>query len=598
MTRFAAGRPSGTRGALKGKSLTSMMWLATILLLLLFCITFTVSTMFITERAERDYEIRESETVIGNMVGNIQANIDNYKDISRLIMLNSDVASFLRADSADVQLANNARDGIVGVLNVCLSIDSVFIFRNDGAYVSTGKSLYTVDFDRMRETEWQEKILSARGGAVIVMNGNSAIFKNNGTPMITIARAIYDIYSQQQTGILLMNITENMLTRITLAQGRGNVCVVSDDGNCLAGNALLAEKFSSDFLTESIVHNTVRTQGDRRMISGCAPEGMPLVVMCETSANTDVVPRETMYVILFLLLTFLGAVLICGTYISRNVTRPILNLTSAMEETKSSGWLKKLDVDTPENEIGMLADSYNSMIEHLNVLFNRLLENEKTVQKAEMRVLHEQIKPHFLYNSLETISFLALDAGAEEVHSALEILGSFYRNFLSKGDREIPLRREICIIQDYLSLQKLRYGDVLNDQYDIDEDTLECMIPKLILQPLVENSIYHGIRLKGEPGVISIGSRLAEDGLHIVVRDTGVGMQQELIDRVLTVDRSEETGPADPQLAGFGLKGTIDRIRYYCDSDDVVQIRSEPGEYTEIEITIPQMQKETGKGER
>ncbi len=574
------------------------MWLATILLLLLFCVTFTVSTMFITERAERDYEIRESETVIANMAGNIQANIDNYKDISRLIMLNSDVARFLRAPAADTALTNDARDGIVGVLNVCLSIDSVFIFRNDGTYVSTGKSLYTVDFARMQQTSWQEEILSARGGAVIVMNGNGAIFKNNGTPMITVARAIYDIYSQQQTGILLMNITENMLTRITLAQGNGNVCVISDDGNCLAGNAQLAEKFSEEYLTENIVHNIVTEKSDRRMVSGCALGGTPLVVMCETYANTDVVPRETIFVIVFLLLTFLAALLICGTYISRNVTRPILNLTSAMEETKSSGWLKKLDVDMPENEIGMLADSYNSMIEHLNELFNRLLENEKTVQKAEMRVLHEQIKPHFLYNSLETISFLAVDAGAEEVHSALEILGSFYRNFLSKGDREIPLRREICIIQDYLSLQKLRYGDVLSDEYDIDEATLECMIPKLILQPLVENSIYHGIRLKGEPGVIRISSRLAEDGLHIVVRDTGVGMPQELIDRVLTVDRVAEPCAGNSQLAGFGLKGTIDRIRYYCDSDDVVQIRSDPGEFTEIEITIPQMQKDTEKGEQ
>lgn len=579
------------------KSLTNMMWLMTTAMLLLFCVTFTVSMMIITAKAERDYEIRESETVIANMVGNIQANIDNYKDISRLIMLNSDVTRYLRAKNADVRLASNAHDGVVGVLNVCLSIDSVFIFRNDGEYISTGKSLYTVDFERMKMKEWSEPIEAARGGAVILMNGNDAIFKTDGSSMITVARAIYDINSQKQTGILLMNITENMLGRITLAQGNDTVCVVSDSGEYLAGSQTLAAFYNPDYLTENIVHMQMHDGNDRQMVSGRALSGMPLVVMSETNASTDVVPSETMYVIVFLLLTFFVAVMVYGGFITRNVTRPVLNLAAAMEETKSSGWLEKLDVNMPDNEIGMLADSYNSMIEHLNELFNRLIENEKSVQKAEMRVLHEQIKPHFLYNSLETISFLALDAGAEEVHSALEILGSFYRNFLSKGSREIPLRREICIIQDYLALQKLRYGDVLSDEYEIDDAALDCMIPKLILQPLVENSIYHGIRLKGEPGLISIRAHLAENNLHIHVRDTGVGMSQERIDEVLAVERNEPQ-PDDLKLAGFGLKGTIDRIRYYCDNVDVVQIRSEPGEYTEIRITIPQMQKNTEKGDR
>jgi two-component system sensor histidine kinase YesM len=188
-----------------------------------------------------------------------------------------------------------------------------------------------------------------------------------------------------------------------------------------------------------------------------------------------------------------------------------------------------------------------------------------------------------LYNSLETIGFLAIDAGADKVHSALETLGSFYRNFLSKGDREIPLKREITIIKDYLSLQKLRYGDILNDEYEIAPDTEECLIPKLILQPLVENSIYHGIRMKGEQGTIKISSFLEDDDLHILVRDTGIGMTQEQIDKVLSKEKNEGTEEFNES---FGLWGTIERIRCYCDKDDVVRIRSEIGEYTEIEFIL------------
>jgi two-component system sensor histidine kinase YesM len=264
-----------------------------------------------------------------------------------------------------------------------------------------------------------------------------------------------------------------------------------------------------------------------------------------------------------------------------------------MERTKSSGWLKKIDATMPNNEIGRLAESYNSMIEYLNELFNRLLEDEKNVQKAEMRVLQEQIKPHFLYNSLETISYMAVQENASKAHDALETLGSFYRNFLSKGDHEIPLKRELRITQDYLSLQKLRYGDIFDDEYIIDDTTLDCMIPKLILQPLVENCIYHGVRLKGEKCVIRITTRMEEGGLQIIVYDSGVGMSTERIKNVLEASEEDDVRI----LSGFGLRGTINRIRYYYDCDDVIQIRSEPGEYTEIEIYIPKMRETEAEGE-
>ena len=189
---------------------------------------------------------------------------------------------------------------------------------------------------------------------------------------------------------------------------------------------------------------------------------------------------------------------------------------------------------------------------------------------------------------------MAMDSGAENVHSALETLGSFYRNFLSKGDREVPFEKEISIIKDYLALQKLRYGDIFEDVYDIAEDTLDFVIPKLILQPIVENSIYHGIRVKGEPGVIRISAKLEEKDLIVTVHDTGVGMTEEQIESILSETDADEASE-DDALSGFGLKGTIRRIRYYCKDRDAIQIVSEEGEYTEIRLKIATKQK--GEGE-
>ena len=139
------------------------------------------------------------------------------------------------------------------------------------------------------------------------------------------------------------------------------------------------------------------------------------------------------------------------------------------------------------------------------------------------------------------------------------------------------------IVQDYLSLQKLRYGDIINDEYDIAEDTKDCIVPKLILQPLVENSIYHGIRLKGESGTIRISSRMEEGRLHIVVRDTGVGMDEQQINKFIV---SGDEAPEGLESESFGLWGTIERVRIYTGKKDVVRIRSEIGEYTEVEFVL------------
>ncbi len=556
-----------------------------LVMLLIFGTTFVVSTLVINRRARIDMEIRESETLINSVSGSIQGSFDTYKDITRLVMLNQNVCTFLRAETADPGLVNDANRGVWDVLNVCRGVDSVFIFRNDGAYANTGKGIYLIDHGLMDTADWKEAINDRRGGAIITMNGNGALFRRNQTPIITIARAIYDIYTQGQTGMLLMNISPVAFDQVVHSQQTAELAILARDGTFLAGDASLADQYSRRFVSDSIVHISVGKGNDQSMISGSSIEGLPLMVICRTTAGMDAFPRETLNVMLVLLLAFLISLVVAGVWIIQNVTHPIYTLAGEMEKTKQSGWLRKVEAPMPENELSVLKDSYNSAVEYSTDLFSRLLDKEKVAQKAEMRVLYEQIKPHFLYNSMETIGYMAVEAGADKVHDALETLGSFYRNFLSRGEREIPLRSEVNIVRDYLALQKLRYSDILEDEYDLAEDTLDIRVPKLMLQPLVENSIYHGIRMTGEPGKIRITSSLEDDILHVLVYDTGVGMDEDTIHNLLEpgAESQESAGTG----SGFGLRGTIERIRYFCDREDVVKIRSEIGEYTEIEIMIP-----------
>ena len=559
-----------------------------IILLLFFCMMFMIATSIISKRTEDDFKIRTSETAVNNVVSTIKASLVNYNYLSRLIMVNDKVVKYLKATDVNKIRTYDARWSIHEIQFIYSYIDSVYLFRKDGQYLSTGQGNYSVDLTSLERS----KILDAHGSTVFSINGNGTIIKEKSRPFLTMSRAVYDINSQKLLGILIMNVSSSIFDDTLSLQNSSGMCILDRDGTLLCGNEEIGALYDSDYNSDSMIYKNIHIGGERKTLTG-RQAVKPLVVLCASGKGAEALPQDTIYALMLTLTAFILSAFVCALFITVNIARPIRNLSAAMERTRSSGWLKKIDAEMPNNEIGRLAESYNSMIEYLNELFNRLIEDEKNVQKAEMRVLQEQIKPHFLYNTLETISYMAVQENASKVHDALETLGSFYRNFLSKGDHEIPLKRELRITQDYLSLQKLRYGDIFEDEYILDDTTLDCMIPKLILQPLVENCIYHGVRLKGEKCVIRITTRMEEGGLHIIVYDSGIGMSTEQIKNVLEASEEDDVRI----LSGFGLRGTINRIRYYYDCDNVVQIRSEPGEYTEIEIYIPKMRETEAEGE-
>lgn len=553
--------------------------------LLILMVAFLISFVVIMVKERKDNEAKDAVTVLNSVQSSIESAMRSYVEISTLVMINPDVRNFLNVEEVDEGITNDAKFSTLNTISVCDNIDSVHIFRDDRKYVQTSKEEYNIIWSRMEETSWKTPIQRERGGPIIKINGNYALYNKNMKPILTICRDIYDINSQQRTGILLMSVSNSLMESIVNAQ-KNEICIMGDHGLYLAGDKKVGEYYGEDFMNDTIVTKSARVNGKRGTVSGYQVPNMPIVIMTFTSSGIGAISLESALCLALLVASFIAALLLAGTYISSHITHPIVDLSEEIKKTKEAGWLEKVTTELPENEIGTLGENYNMMIEHLNELFESLIEKEKTIQRAEVRVLHEQIKPHFLYNSLETISALAIDAGATDVHSALETLGSFFRNFLSQGAMEIPLEKEVRIIRDYLSLQKLRYGDIIQDEYDISEEASEAIIPKLILQPLVENCLYHGIRQKGEPGIILIRSWTDEKELHIIVKDTGVGMTQEAIENILSKKWVAKTKD-DSEKPGFGLSGTIERVRYFCGKEDVVRISSVVGEYTEIELFIP-----------
>ena len=573
----------------KRHSLVTGLRVITLFMVLIMAISFFFAVLYLVRQERIKNITNEAEKTINTLEDGVLAELTRYRELSRLIMTDKGVVNYLHAGIGQIDggFKKNTRYSILNILNVTTLVDSVFVFRNDGLYVNSSHDNYILDDARMSDDEWLSEILKRRGASVISINCNGAITRSNGIPIVSIGRVINDINSQEKIGILFMSISPVFIDRKLEVLGGANMVVMSEDGIVLSGDEDLKRFLPESGYSDEIRHEMVRDGVSKVMISYSRIPDTPLIVACATPVGNGFVMFETVRVIMILILIFVLIIIIGSVFIVRNVTSPISVLTREMEHNKEIGRLDTIDADIIDNEIGLLKDSYNGMVERVNDLYAQNLENEKSLRRAELRVLHEQIKPHFLYNSLETIGYLAMESGADNVHSALETLGSFYRNFLSKGDRVIPLEREINIVKDYLSLQKLRYGDIIEDEYMIGEGTGQCMIPKLILQPLVENSIYHGIRLTGEKGTILIKTELTGGDLHIFVRDTGVGMSAEQIEYLLSDHEGESLENLGETSESFGLWGTIERVRLFCGKKDVVKISSELGEYTEIEFIIP-----------
>jgi len=566
-------------------SLKRKTWQFFLFILSLFCVIFIASYSIIIVRAAVDNEVSQSEIALTSISKNLKVSLDRYKEMSRLIMLNSNVVSFLR-DSGSRNAYNSTKvvDGIFSITNIYSFVDSVYIYRLDGACVSTGGGVMLINESLLNTPEWAAPIIEAKGGNVTMINGNGVFRKKTGLPLITMGRLIYDIDKQEAIGALFVNLTPSVLSAASRNLGSDRtICFFDNDGNLLEGDKSLKDYFDPKFVNSGFSFEEITNNSKRQVLSAYSTDDIPIVLVSMSNVSgVGVQSWEAIWIAVTLVAAVVLSVFASGVFISSNIARPIDRLTEAMTNTTTDGELHEIKLSLPNNEIRRLANSYNGMIVHINQLIAELIEKENSIRKAEMHTLQEQIKPHFLYNSLETISYMALQSDAPKVHDALETLGSFYRNFLSKGSREIPLRNEVLIVKDYLALQKLRYGEVFDDEYVLEEHVLDTLIPKLILQPLVENSLYHGIRLKGEKGIIRISAYEKDDAVHISVYDTGVGMTQQQISEILSEPVADENA-----LSGFGLKGTIDRIRYYCNYHEVIEIRSEPGEYTEVEIIIP-----------
>lgn len=271
-------------------------------------------------------------------------------------------------------------------------------------------------------------------------------------------------------------------------------------------------------------------------------------------------------------------------FISSRLIRPIRNLKETMKQAAFGNFDVKVRNESSD-EIADLSNSFNIMIQKIKTLMDQSIAEQKQLKKAELRTLQTQINPHFLYNTLDTIIWMAEAQKSNKVIDMTKALSHFFRITLSKGKDWITLDHEIRHIQNYLIIQKMRYRDILDVDYKINEDILSYKILKLTLQPLVENAIYHGIKNKRSKGFIRIKADFnAQGDISIDIIDNGIGIQKEALEDI-RLQLSDENAQSDG--SGFGMVNVHKRIRLYYGEPFGLTVYSWYGSGTHVCLTIP-----------
>ncbi len=267
-----------------------------------------------------------------------------------------------------------------------------------------------------------------------------------------------------------------------------------------------------------------------------------------------------------------------------SIKQPIERLEEAAARI-AEGSLDERIVDTEVTELRNLTAQVNIMAEKLTSMMRKSHQDAKNLRKAELRTLQAQINPHFLYNTLDAIVWKAEAGDKDEVIGLTSSLSDFFRISLSSGADWIPISQEKKHIEGYLKIQQTRYRDILRYEIDIPDEIGEYYILKLLLQPLVENAIYHGIKIKRGGGKITVTGRLEDGNLIFSVRDTGLGMTEEQLKNLS--DRMKNGLPTVSEgSGGFGLVNVNLRIRLYYNLEAGLKIESST-EGTEVSFKVP-----------
>ncbi|WP_018932165.1 cache domain-containing sensor histidine kinase [Gracilibacillus lacisalsi] len=566
----------------------------------IFCLALLIS--WTVERVMEEQVNDNTMQLIGKVNESFEFYISNLQSYTYMIANNEDVEQFL-GQGEEAAFSDNKYEiqrYLRNFTTVSSEVAGIMVINDKGEYVSN--ELYAPSTMDLTEASWYQAAVNNNGIFKIIGRPDgrrlNSIVDYTNDDVVTVVRAVIDPFTEQVHGVVLIDLKRRAIAEtvkdVTLGKS-GYLMVVDDNGqNIYQPNQPIVSHIPFNWISEQQSGDFSKTiKGEKiQFIYQRSPFANWVTVGVFPTEETIFGLREiNFYLVMFIFIIMFFGIPV-SYFLSHSISKPIVQLVSFMKKAED-GDLKVRYKEKRFDEIGLLGRSFNTMLTKLNGLMHLTERQERQKRDAEFRSLQANINPHFLYNTLDTIQWMARKQKADDVAEVVESLAKLFRIGLSKGRDIITLAEEIDHIESYLKIQKTRYREKLNYDIKVEESIKNKAILKFILQPIIENAIYHGIKERRGAGHINIEAKSSDENLLIKISDDGKGMtpkqlsdlREALAEAITQTENPEETR----NKKGYGMLNVQARIQLTHGPNYGLTIESQEDVGTTITILLPIM---------
>lgn len=508
---------------------------------------------------------------------------DSMKNIANAILSDKTIVNYMQNEIEDdievmqtLNFAATTRDDITNIFAMRVNDDSLDIVCNDSMKAIN-------NFANYYDSTWYKALITDGKDSVITSSYVQNLVEDQYNWVISLGVAIKG-ENNKTIGIILIDLNYSSIKNIcddVMPDNQGYIYLLSEDGQIVyhPHQQLIFNKVKKEDTSIVLpINNDYIQKGDKIyvVLNSHRYKWKTVAVLDETIVYRNTIINTVIFAGLGLIFIIIS--LYISYIFSKWLTKPIRELSYKMKKVEKGDLSVRVDVES-KDEIGDLGESFNVMTERLDMSLKRIIIEQEEKRNSELNALRAQINPHFLYNTLDSIIWMAECKQTEEVVEMTSALSKMLRASINRQNDNATLKLELQNAQNYLKIQKFRYSNKLDYEINVDKKLYNKKAVHLVLQPLVENSIYHGIKSKKDGGKISINAFEKDGLLYIQVIDDGVGMSEQYAKSLLIYKRESEMG--------IGIYNVNRRIKLLYGDEYGLHIESEPQKGTTITIKIP-----------
>lgn len=547
----------------------------------LFPLSFFVFFSYRSYSRAMDSNLSEmSQNVLSLIEKNVQYTINDVRDTGNIILTSNDVQSVLSSDPLSPNFQTTTRtteDLLINLTNNKQYIGTILLTNHKYSLLKSKNLTYLIENPALslEKEQWIPETLTANGRGCWFSSNATACFSDN---VLIYTKLIRSLNHLNPIGILLIGIDkqvfEDLLSPVQ-SSNHTRILIWHPDG-ILYDSAPSSDDSLSSMSTEDL--ELFFAEDGIKRISPTERVSVESILCANTNWHISAItPYNALYLdkhktlLLFIFVAFvtLLVALTCSFLFTDSITKTIRQLQHYVENLKHKE--KEHIRHFPDDEIGRIGNEFIHVVEENEKLTTNLYKSLYQEKEAELIALQSQINPHFLYNALDSIFWMAEEHNATDISRMTVALSSLFKLSLNNGEKLITVREELAMVHNYLTVQEIRFEDKIHVDFEIDDSLLELKIMKFILQPLVENSIQHGLSCKETGGSILIQLIQERTDLLITVIDDGIGFEAD--------------GDSLPG-SGYALKNIEERLKLYYGPEYGITISSSPGVGTRVEVKV------------